>query len=786
MLKTSVDWPMRFAVQRSPPAWAALAVSLGTTATAIAARGLILGWPVAMGLSATSFPAFIIATLYGGARWGWMTLALAVALGLSSPTSLLSGPLDARAVMFALSGALTVFAAGTLRDSLIRLDEARRAQEEMKQALARSEERLRTAQEAGEVGLWDWDLRSGETVWSPTYFRNLGLDPGQQASVETLLNAVHPDDREMVRRVCEAVVPERRLDAVEYRVIWPDGQVHWLLSRGDLLTDPATGELAAAVGVNIDVTQRRLAYEQVRESEARFRMLADSAPVLMWVSESDGRRQFANQAYVDYLGVSYDDALAFDWRNRLDPEDLPRILAEQIAGEASQALFTLEARYLRADGEWRWIRSYSQPRRGSADLFEGFIGIGFDVTEAKQAETDLKRINELLADRVQAALAERDAAEAALRHAQKLEAVGQLTGGVAHDFNNLLTVVIGALDLIQRHPADAGRRERMIEAALGAARRGERLTQQLLAFARRQALKPEPARIDQVLAEAEPLLRRAVGEAVSFTMCPGAGDMVAMIDISQFEAAIMNLVVNARDAVSLGGSIRVETQACELAEGEVAETPAGAYVRLDVHDTGVGMTAEILTRAFDPFFTTKEVGKGTGLGLSQVYGFARQSGGGVAIESAPDKGATVRLYLPRTTASLAVDESATPAAPAGPTLDVLLVEDDEEVGDMVAAILEELGHAVTRADGVDAARTLLEGPSTFDLMLTDLIMPGALTGVDLAHAAVKLRPGLPIILSSGYTGEALASADGAPWPLLRKPYSTEALAQALAAALPRA
>ncbi len=785
MLKVSVNWPARFAIVRAPPVWAALAVSLASTAAAMGVRGLILGWPLATGLSATWFPALIITTLYGGARWGWAMLALAMALGLSAPLAFPTGmSADAVVIMFALSAGLTVFSSGALRDSLLRLQDARRMQEEMKQALSRSEERLRTAQEAGAVGLWDWDLRGGGAVWSSSLYRNLGLDPAEPANMETLLKAIHPDDRETVRQNSQAAVRERRLEPWEYRVVWPNGEIHWLLSRGELLFDPETGELAAAVGVNIDITQRRLAYEQVRESEARFRTLADSAPVMMWVSESDGRRQFVNQAYVDYLGASYEEALVFDWRQRLDPQDLPRILAEQVAGEASRRLFTLEARYRRADGEWRWIRSFSQPRSGPAGLFEGFIGIGFDITDTKQAEADLKRINELLAERVEAALAERDAAETALRHAQKLEAVGQLTGGVAHDFNNLLTVVIGALDLIQRHPADSARRERMIDAALGAARRGERLTQQLLAFARRQALKPEPARIDHVLAEAEPLLRRAVGEAVSFIMAPSARDTVAMIDVSQFEAAIMNLVVNARDAVSHGGAIRVETHACDLAEGQVAETPAGAYVRLDVHDTGVGMTPETLARVFDPFFTTKEVGKGTGLGLSQVYGFARQSGGGVAIESAPGKGATVRLYLPRTSALPAAEAAAAAILPAGPTLQVLLVEDDVQVGDMVAAILEELGHDVTRADGVEPALELLGGAQSFDLLLTDLIMPGVLTGVDLAHEAVKLRPGLPIILSSGYTGEALASADGAPWPLLRKPYSTEALAKALATAAP--
>jgi PAS domain S-box-containing protein len=781
LTKTSVEWLMRFAVVRSPPAWAALGVSLAATAAAIATRGVIVGLATATSFSATSFPAFIIATLYGGAAWGWATLVLAVALGALTPASFPNGTSAGGVdLTFALSGALTVLAAAALRDTLLRLEETRRVQDETKHALDRSEARLRMAQDAAGVGLWDYDLATDKSVWSPAVYRSLGLDPSGPATMDELLKAVHPDDREKMRR--RATGRDGRLDTVEYRVIWPDGQVRWLLSRGEVLRDPETGAVVGAAGANIDITERRCADEQLRESEARFRALADSAPIMMWVLAADGRREFINQASLDFLGLSNEEALQFDWRARIAPEDLAQALAARAAGEAARELYVMEGRYRRVDGEWRWLRSVWRPRLGPAGDFHGYIGVGIDVTEARQAETDLKHINELLAERVEAALSERDAAEAALRHSQKLEALGQLTGGVAHDFNNLLTVIIGALDLIQRHPADTERRERMIEAALGAARRGERLTQQLLAFGRRQTLKPEPGRIDDLLAEAEPLLRRAVGEAVSFTVTLAAQEAVAMVDLGQFEAAILNLVVNARDAVSPGGAIRVETHVCELAEGEVAETPAGPYVRLDVHDTGVGMTPATLARAFDPFFTTKEVGKGTGLGLSQVHGFAHQSGGGVTIESEPGKGATVRLYLPRTAAMPAIDDAAPAPPPAGPALNVLLVEDDAAVGDMVEAILEELGHAVMRADGVETALELLKSVLPFDLMLTDLIMPGALTGVDLSHEAVKLRPGLPVILSSGYTGEALASAEGAPWPLLRKPYSPEALALALAAA----
>ncbi|MDO8801542.1 PAS domain-containing sensor histidine kinase [Phenylobacterium sp.] len=776
---TPVEWPLRLIPQRAPAFLEALAVSAAAMAVAILARGALLGWGNAASLSATYFPAYIVASLYGGHRWGWATLAVSMILGLTNRLAFPIGVSEQGIyILFAASGAATVLVAGALRETLLRLAEARRAQDDTQAALDRSERRLRLAQDAGSVGLWDWDVVTGDGVWSPTLYRNLGLDPVRDANVRSLLDMVHPDDREKVRQVNIIAVKEGRMDPIEYRVIWPDGSVHWLLSRGEMLRDD-DGRIVRAVGVNIDVTERRMAFEQVRESEARFRALADSAPVLLWVSKTDGQREFVNQAYVAFLGATYDEALHFDWRKRLHADDVARIMTEQVAGEASRQLFTLEARYSTTDGAWRWIRSFSQPRYGPEGDFIGFIGIAFDVTDAKQAQADLKHINDLLADTVQAALAERDEAEAALRHAQKLEAVGQLTGGVAHDFNNLLTVIIGALDLIQRHPADAERRERMIEAALGAARRGERLTGQLLAFSRRQALTPEAIVIDELLADAEPLLRRAVGEAVSLTVAPAAPGAVAMIDTTQFEAAVMNLVVNARDAVASGGSIRLETGVCELAEGEVAEIPAGPYVRVVVHDTGVGMDEATVARVFDPFFTTKEIGKGTGLGLSQVYGFARQSGGGVSIDSAPGKGASVRLYLPRSAVTPTAAEPEAAAVARGPALRILLVEDDTEVGDLVAMMLEDLNHQVFRADGAQAFARFMETGQPFDLLITDLIMPGAKTGVDLAHEAVKARPGLPVILSSGYTGEALASADGAPWPLLRKPYAADDLAQAI-------
>jgi len=658
---TPSSWPLRIAPRRTAPLWRAAAISAGSLAAAVLARGAFLGFDNAAGFSVTFFPAFIVTTLYAGPRWGWATLAAALAVGLATPGSVpTSLPRWGVIVMFAFSGVLTVLVASALREAMLRLEEAQ---------------------------------------------------------------------------------------AVEAKVL-----------------------------ADLEVT------------EARFRTLADSAPVLMWVSRLDGRREFVNSAFVAFVGVDYEAALGFDWRSFVHPDDAPRIAVDEARTEAEGGDFVWEARYRRADGQWRWIRSISKRRHGPDGELMGYIGVGYDITEAKQAQVDLERINDLLAERIEAALAERDQAEEALHRAQKLEAVGQLTGGVAHDFNNLLTVIIGALDLMQRHPGDATRRERMIEAAQGAARRGERLTQQLLAFSRRQALKPERVVVDDLLKESEPLLRRAVGEAVNLAVAPGAAGVAADIDTSQFDAAVMNLVVNARDATPAGGRIRVETALCRLAGGEAEGAPAGDYVCVLVHDTGEGMDGDTAARVFEPFFTTKEPGRGTGLGLSQVYGFARQSGGAAAVESEPGKGATIRIYLPVARSEGAQAAAVAPSAKrrAAAARRVLLVEDEVSVGDMVEAMLTDLGHEVLRAEAAPGALAILKRRTRIDLLLTDLIMPGGKTGVELAREAAELRPGLPVILSSGYTGDALGEAEDTPWPLLAKPYSADALAAAIEAVIGRA
>jgi NO-binding membrane sensor protein with MHYT domain/nitrogen-specific signal transduction histidine kinase/ActR/RegA family two-component response regulator len=386
-------------------------------------------------------------------------------------------------------------------------------------------------------------------------------------------------------------------------------------------------------------------------------------------------------------------------------------------------------------------------------------------------------------ERVATALAEKSEAEAALMRAQRLDALGRLTGGVAHDFNNLLTVVIGALDVILRNPEDAARRQRLGQAALIAARRGQRLTAQLLAFARQQPLQPELRELNALIRQAEPLLRRAMSERVRLMVRLSDESAVARIDPAQFEATLLNLIVNAVDAsTSAGGEIVVETKLCAVSAGEVATLAPGQYFRMSVADDGQGMSPDVIKHIFEPFFTTKPPGKGTGLGLSQVYGFVKQSGGEIQVDSAEGAGTRFSIFLPVTAEQPEQDQDATSqrVAVVRP-LNILLVEDDPSVAAVTDAMLTDFGHKVQRAANAEEAQRVLWSDAEVDVLFSDVVMPGGMNGVELAKHAVSQRASLKVLLTSGFAGESLDEwlSQGA-WPFLRKPFLSTELAQALA------
>jgi CheY-like chemotaxis protein len=370
-----------------------------------------------------------------------------------------------------------------------------------------------------------------------------------------------------------------------------------------------------------------------------------------------------------------------------------------------------------------------------------------------------------------------------------MEAVGQLTGGVAHDFNNLLTVITANLDLIEARAGSDVKLRKLVDAAQRAAGRGQQLTSQLLAFARRQALRPETVCVNELITELLALARRATGEAITIELALDPALWSCQIDPAQFEAAVLNLVVNARDAMPAGGRVRIETRNITLGRRAAAAIPAlppGPYVLVSVSDNGTGMPAAVLQHAMEPFFTTKEIGKGTGLGLSQVYGFVRQSGGQVQIDSAPGRGTTVRLYLPRSDAVRERRPETSPQRRATHGSErVLVVEDDADVREVVRETLSSLGYHVFVTNNGPEALKVLEHDGPFDLLFTDLVMPNGMSGLELARAARQRCPELRVLLTSGYAPDPALSDElqAGRLDILRKPYRQTTLAMKVRAAL---
>lgn len=771
---------------RTPPPTVLQAVLIGILA---AVAALAVRW----GLSnfyeqVTGFmillPAVVLAALAAGRIAGVVAVVLCLLGGwvVAGPDAagvgLTSNLGRVATVNFIVVGLFVTWVASALRRAMRRLDTT---VADLRSAAARVDEyeaRFRDIADVAPVMLWTAD--TGGRVYLNAEFRRFWGDrPVDLADPRPWMEAIHPDDRERVWTACLDALHCRRPLQIEARYLREDGEWRFLSTNAHPRFD-AGGGFLGMVGANIDLTEVRQVESALRESEQRFRAMANDAPVLIWVTAEDRTREFVNRAYADFMGVRHAAVLKTDWREFIHPEDRERLIVESVEGEATGQPFSLEGRYRRQDGQWRWLKSFSRPRLDARGQVKGFVGVAFDVTDAKQAEADLKHINELLEDRVGKALLDKAQAEADLMHAQRMEAVGRLTGGVAHDFNNLLTVVIGGLDMLLNKSVDEAKRLKLTEAALSAARRGERLTHQLLAFSRRQALRPETIDVNALIRECDPLIRGALGGAVTYRTRLRRGRAPVRVDTAQFEAALLNLLVNARDAVAGKGHVEVETRCLKIKAGDISDLGPGPYVRVTVSDDGPGIPDDVRARIFEPFYTTKAVGKGTGLGLSQVYGFLKQSGGAIHVVTG-DAGTRMEMYLPvageSETAPMPVVRR--PRRSAGRRRTVLLVEDDPEVQAVAAALLEMLDLAVTAtADPASALRALEKTP--FDILLTDIVMPGDMSGLDLARRVAGDYPDIRIILATGYAGDDVdAALTDAPWALIRKPFAIEALRSVL-------
>lgn len=539
---------------------------------------------------------------------------------------------------------------------------------------------------------------------------------------------------------------------------------------------------------------RRSAEEALRRREAEMKMITDALPVLIGYVDRDERYRFNNRHYLEWFGHTpdwlYGKRLIEVVGERAYEERREQIKAA-LAGER----LVFEAFMPHQDGKPRQALMHYLPHRDAEGHVQGFFVLAQDVTERWQAEQALRELNETLESRVRErteALAEvyerlvtemasREQAQEALRQAQKMEAVGQLTGGIAHDFNNMLTGIIGGLDLIQRYNQSGrqGETQRFIDAAVTSANRAAALTHRLLAFARRQPLNLRRVDLNALVESMRDLMVRTLGSHILVDAQLQPDLWAANSDENQLESALLNLVINARDAMPDGGSMYIATANVELTrQGEVGELAPGRYVTLSVIDSGCGMAPKVLAAAFEPFFTTKPIGQGTGLGLSMIYGFTRQAGGHVQIVSEPGRGTEVTLYLPaHGTAPAVVPANGpveTPQAVQGET--VLVVEDDPAVRLLVLDVLGMFGYRALEAAEGNAAVKILQSSERIDLLVSDVGLPG-MNGRQLADIARQHRPGLRVLFMTGYAEQAASSGFlDSGMDMISKPFSIDHLA----------
>ncbi|MFL6711290.1 MAG: PAS domain-containing protein [Massilia sp.] len=580
---------------------------------------------------------------------------------------------------------------------------------------------------------------------------------------------VHPDDLAATMASWQAALAARTPYEVEFRLRRGGGIVYrWFIARALPVFDNATSVLRW-IGTNTDVEAQKAAAaalgrlnesleaEVARRTADRDRMWRLSTDIML-VAEFDSSIVAINPAWQAMLGWTECELIGTAFLDLVHPDDVEATVRE--AGSLSKGNKTLyfENRYRHRDGSYRWLSWTAVP---DADYIHA---VARDVTHEREQKAALEQT------------------EMALRQAQKLESIGKLTGGVAHDFNNILQVVSGSMQLLQGHLAGNEAARDRLATAMHAVERGAKLASHLLAFARRQPLQPVVLQPRDVLRDMEELLRRALGETIRIDMAAPDDCWPALLDQHQLENVLLNLAINARDAMPDGGILRIEAANLGLAAAcTERDIPCGDYVRFVVADTGTGMSAAVLEQACEPFFTTKKEGEGTGLGLSMAYGFVKQSGGHFRIDSTPGEGATVTMYFPR---SHAQAQPATPQpqqSAVGGNEAILVVEDDADVQATVVATLIELGYKVYKADDAQAALGILKSGMHIDLLFTDVVMPGPLRSPELARQAKLLHPDIEVLFTSGYTQDALMHGGrlDADVALISKPYRREQLARKL-------
>ncbi|HEY1720014.1 MAG TPA: PAS domain S-box protein [Magnetospirillaceae bacterium] len=637
-------------------------------------------------------------------------------------------------------------------------------------ALRRSQEHLARVQSIARIGSSEYNYQTGEITWSDEIYRFIGDPPVRDTKLSTFMDVVHPDDRGKLTALAQRGREGQDVEPMEFRIVGGDGITRWFYRQSQLTRDEK-GEPLMQIATVFDITGRKIAEAARMASEEQYRLTFDMAPVGIAHVDLEGKFMLVNQAMCSMFLYGEADLLGHNFREFTHPDDMavsdPQ--TQQLVNRQATTI-SWEKRFIRKDGTTIWCQLTSTLTAGNDKTPAHYVTVYIDVTAAKLSE---EKRHEL---------------EAQLVQAQKMEAVGRLTGGVAHDFNNLLTVVLGNLDLVREQVEENAKLVRQIDAATAAGKRGADLTHRLLAFSRQQPLEPVSVDINKRVAELIPMLHRTLGETIEVKQKLGRTLWRVVVDPGQFENAILNLAVNSRDAMTGGGKLVITTENIAIDDAYAAtrrELSPGNYVRVSVSDSGSGMPPEIIAKAFDPFFTTKDVGKGTGLGLSMVYGFVKQSGGHAAIYSEVGIGTTVTLLLPADASSAVETVQTKTFAPMRGNETILVVEDDPAVRAVTVSFLDALGYSVIQAGTVVEGYELFAALPDIDLILTDVILPGGADGAALARKAREIRPDTKVLFMSGYT-EDVVMHNGrldAGVALLRKPFTRGQLAQKVRAVI---
>jgi PAS domain S-box-containing protein len=651
--------------------------------------------------------------------------------------------LDGREI-YAEVAARTIVYQGESASQLMFRDVSQRKKAE--EELRRSEARLAAAQAIAHVGDWSWDILNDELTWSAEMFRIYGLSPQEfDLKPASVVKLIHPEDKWLREKWAMDLLAGKPVDPYEYRIVRHDGQERVVQVLGGAVDRDRTGVPIQVSGVVLDVTERK-------KAEERFYKAFHASPQPITIATaSDGRYIDVNESFLRVTGHQREDVIG---RTSIEvgfwerPEDRARIV-EKLYKDGS--VRDLEITFLTKSGEKRTALD-------SAELLDiagqkCVLAIFKDITEQRSLEKQL-------------------------RQTQKMEAIGQLSGGIAHDFNNLLSVIIGYSEVLEEKLPPGDPLHKNCQQITKAGQSAASLTRQLLAFSRQQVLEPRVLDLNAVVLQVEKMLRRLIGEHIELTtaLSPTLGRVKA--DQGQIEQVIINLAVNARDAMANGGQLTIETTNADLDQDYTHKHPphqAGSYVLLTVSDTGVGMDAETQARIFEPFFTTKEMGKGTGLGLATVYGVVKQSGGFIWVYSELGHGTTFKVYLPWTGEAMGADRPISSVPSVRGTETVLLVEDDEALREFTATVLTEAGYTVLTAERPDKAIEIAsQHQSPIHLLLTDVIMPG-MNGRVLAGKLVDIRPEMKVVYMSGYTGFTHPGLVDSNAILLPKPFTREAL-----------